>query len=299
MSLNRQGQSCAVCHSYLFDDDDIVYCPVCGAPHHRDCYNSVGHCGLEELHGTDKQYDKVSKTTETTNNRVVDDNSIIECAFCHSQMSLDSQVCPTCGRPRLNTGFMQIDFLGGVPRNKDIGDGITANEAKDFVAVNTPKYMRKFASGKKVSWNWVAFLFPEGWFLSRKMFKTGFFVIALLVAATILLFPFMQILQTQAPGAKNYFELFDAINKIMPTVDILTISLLFISSGIRIAVSIFSGLFGDYWYKRYVIRSLKSEKRKEYEKLDYNQKYGGVNILWALLGYIIVSYLPSIVLSLI
>ena len=41
---------CAICGSYLFDDDDIVYCPECGAPHHRDCYNTVGHCGKEDMH---------------------------------------------------------------------------------------------------------------------------------------------------------------------------------------------------------------------------------------------------------
>ena len=57
MSLNEKGLSCAGCKAYLFEEDDIVYCPVCGAPHHRECYNRTGHCALEELHGTENEYD--------------------------------------------------------------------------------------------------------------------------------------------------------------------------------------------------------------------------------------------------
>ena len=43
MSQNENKISCAVCNAYLFEEDDVVYCPVCGAPHHRECYNSIGH----------------------------------------------------------------------------------------------------------------------------------------------------------------------------------------------------------------------------------------------------------------
>ena len=56
MSLKIEGCSCARCKAYLFSEDDIVYCPVCGAPHHRECYNALGHCALEELHGTENEY---------------------------------------------------------------------------------------------------------------------------------------------------------------------------------------------------------------------------------------------------
>ena len=57
MSQKEINKSCALCHAYLFDEDDVVYCPVCGAPHHRECYNSIGHCALESTHGTENQYD--------------------------------------------------------------------------------------------------------------------------------------------------------------------------------------------------------------------------------------------------
>ena len=64
MSLSYEGQSCALCHAYLFPEDDVVCCPECGAPHHRECYNSIGKCALEELHGTENQYDKLRRAAE-------------------------------------------------------------------------------------------------------------------------------------------------------------------------------------------------------------------------------------------
>ena len=64
MSLKTEGVSCVRCHAYLFPEDDIVYCPVCGAPHHRECYEQLGHCAMEEFHGTDRQYDIVKAREE-------------------------------------------------------------------------------------------------------------------------------------------------------------------------------------------------------------------------------------------
>ena len=51
MSGETKKLTCGVCHAYLFEDDDVVYCPVCGAPHHRDCYKSIGHCAYEAAQG--------------------------------------------------------------------------------------------------------------------------------------------------------------------------------------------------------------------------------------------------------
>ena len=41
MSIRTEEEQCVVCHAYLFSDDDVVYCPECGAPHHRECYNGI------------------------------------------------------------------------------------------------------------------------------------------------------------------------------------------------------------------------------------------------------------------
>jgi len=46
MSLSVEGQKCPVCKSYMFDDEEIVFCPVCGVPTHKECYDKIKKCPL-------------------------------------------------------------------------------------------------------------------------------------------------------------------------------------------------------------------------------------------------------------
>ena len=41
---------CPVCNKQFKDGDDIVVCPECGTPHHRECYKLTGHCVNQGLH---------------------------------------------------------------------------------------------------------------------------------------------------------------------------------------------------------------------------------------------------------
>ena len=83
MSLVYSGESCVYCKAKLFDEDDVVYCPVCGAPHHRECYNDLGHCALEQLHGTENEYsrekelEKVQKAEEKA--KIAEEEKVKEC----------------------------------------------------------------------------------------------------------------------------------------------------------------------------------------------------------------------------
>ena len=38
------GCPCEGCGKPLTLQDDIVVCPDCGAPYHRDCYEKLGRC---------------------------------------------------------------------------------------------------------------------------------------------------------------------------------------------------------------------------------------------------------------
>ena len=120
MSLNTEGVSCVRCHAYLFPEDDIVYCPVCGAPHHRECYNQLGHCALEEFHGTDRQYDKVKAREEEQAaaempNTGENAEGLITCQMCHEKYDFALNACPKCGAPNIakaGGSFVNFDFLG-------------------------------------------------------------------------------------------------------------------------------------------------------------------------------------------
>ena len=307
MSLNTDGVSCVRCHAFLFPEDDIVYCPVCGAPHHRECYNQLGHCALEEFHGTDRQYDKVKAREEEQAaaempNTGENAEGLITCQMCHEKYDFALNACPKCGAPNIakaGGSFVNFDFLGGVPADYDIGDGITADEAKRFVAANTPRYIPKFAvlnAKNKLSWNWLAFLFPCGWMLSRKMYKNGIIAGLLTVISSLFYLPFMNAINNlgTTPG-ETQAQIMQSIYEHLPKMGAAVIAALLAGFVLNIAVRILSALFGDYLYKQYAISSIKTI-RAESEDMDYDyRKKGGVNIFLFLLGTMAVQYLPALI----
>ena len=52
---------CHVCGNRFTDDSDIVVCPVCGARHHRECYNEKGMCAFSDKHGTAEQWSRTAQ----------------------------------------------------------------------------------------------------------------------------------------------------------------------------------------------------------------------------------------------
>ena len=50
------GYKCPVCDKYFHVGDDVVVCPECGTPHHRECYKNLGHCVNEDKHSQGFDY---------------------------------------------------------------------------------------------------------------------------------------------------------------------------------------------------------------------------------------------------
>ncbi len=44
------GKLCPVCRTAFLENNDVVVCPECGTPHHRDCYRAIGKCGVTDKH---------------------------------------------------------------------------------------------------------------------------------------------------------------------------------------------------------------------------------------------------------
>lgn len=120
-----KGIKCPVCNVNLSENDDVVVCPVCGAPHHRECYKSLGHCKFEETHGTDQQWtrpepepkaaDEKNNNNAAEQNNVGSDNNsnnsnnnngnnnnangVTECPRCKTQNDSSMNFCIKCGYP--------------------------------------------------------------------------------------------------------------------------------------------------------------------------------------------------------
>lgn len=293
MSTNINGKKCAGCGAYLFEEDDVVFCPVCGAPHHRDCYNSKGHCAFESLHGTDRQYDKVQEETEKEAQRAA------------KKAAEKSQEQGSVYNKRAGEGIdpitiLQFDPLGGIPEDFDLGEGVTADDAKQFVFSNSHRYIPKFAAaknGRKASFNWLAFLVPPAWFLSRKMYKMGIFTLVLSISFSLLMFPFLYEFDEflNSLGAQNTLEMVTGLIKNVNDFEITGMIACSIASALNVLMSVLCGIFGDYIYRNHAISTIKEIKADGLDVAENMQKKGGVNFFVGAIGFLIIQYLPTFI----
>lgn len=303
MSLNVNGEKCVVCKAYLFPEDDVVYCPHCGAPHHRDCYNSVGHCALEEYHNTENEYKKPEpEKKENQQQQTYGGNESFKtvCRMCGEEYPGEMPACPKCGTPdisKMGGNFVSFDFLGGIPGETDLGEGVTANEAKMFVNSNTHRYIPKFAGfkyGKKTSWNWLAFLTPSGWLVSRKMYGLGVIIGVVQIALAMLSIPFSMALKPFVTENVGYAELTRIVLDNIDSIGNAVIIAAMIGSLLTITLSIIMGIFGDLIYKKRVISKVNEIKRDSEDKIADYRKKGGVSLILGALTYYLINEIPTL-----
>ena len=50
--MNYENTPCPVCGKPLAEGDDVVVCPVCATPQHRECWMENGRCANDDLHAS-------------------------------------------------------------------------------------------------------------------------------------------------------------------------------------------------------------------------------------------------------
>ena len=86
------GQPCSSCGRILTKTDDIVVCPECGSPYHRDCYLNEGKCTNTHLHETGESWQPTIKQEEKKPEKLV-------CPNCGAENDPDAAFCCNCGSP--------------------------------------------------------------------------------------------------------------------------------------------------------------------------------------------------------
>lgn len=297
MGISVEGQKCPVCDAYLFDNDDLVFCPECGAPHHRDCYQALGHCAYSDKHGTDDGYKpvKIAENEQSQSEAKPKEQPKSVCRFCGEQLDLTEKVCHKCGRPVVANQppfgpTIVMDPMGGVSPDDTI-DGVPAKDVKCFVAVNTQRYLPRFKAmeeKKKRSWNWAAFLVPNVWFFYRKMYLSGLLFSILLVAASMFLLPLSAVISTfpqEATASTAVLARYLADN--LSSIEAFPIYLGLFGSVLEIVIRIVAGFTGDKIYKKTVVEGVKKVRESEENELPLElalAKKGGVSPLFGLIG---------------
>lgn len=247
--LNYSNQICAHCGKPLLEGEDIVVCPVCATPQHRECWMQAGHCANDALHASGYVWQK-GKTVNAENHEKTDrdsskachicgsenpadslhcgncgalfgeenNNAPKSCGFCGTQNDSDARHCKNCGAPLQGTD----SFFGNNPylRNSDIpADELigehTADDLALFVQASAHRYLpkfKRFANGKKLSFNFAAFFFAPYWFFYRKLYKFGIFFMVMFVTSSMLLTGFSNQILTAAEEYSNAVYALDLEN---------------------------------------------------------------------------------------
>lgn len=271
-----QGYSCPVCEKSFEKSDDVVVCPACGAPHHRDCWKQEGHCHFEESHGTPQQWTK-EKVGDTHSAESSETQK--RCPHCGHENSVFAEFCSHCGKDlqaeEWNStakaeqpeeppyppfgGYGEYrpfhapspDF--NIPDDTDI-DGVTAKEARYFVGQNSQYYVPRFhkmsEKQSSFSWNWAAFLLTPYWLWYRKQRVAGVLILLIEVVRTIISAFFLYGYIGFSPTMTNA-ELTVRLEQLSASDAFRRwILVMYLLLFINILIRIFFGAFGNYIYYR-------------------------------------------------
>lgn len=317
MGISVEGQKCPVCNAYLFDNDDVVFCPECGAPHHRDCYAAIGKCAYKEKHGTENGYhrpeqseiktepDKKEPSPQGAPNSTSGEKL---CSSCGGSFENRLHVCPYCGTPYgqqhtpFSTPAIIIDSMGGVGKDEKIED-IPATDIRDYVSVNTQRYLPRFKKlnkKKRTSWNWAAFFFPHAWFFYRKIYFPGIFFF-LMASVFSLMASSVNLILNSAPDEifTSYTAMYQYITDNISIFDprIIAISMLGLFGGLIIRIA--AAISGDWLYRCSAIERIKKVKGDETNtELPLSlrlRKSGSVNPALGMLGLFAIQWVVNII----
>lgn len=321
MSVYFSGKKCSVCNIAFSEEDDVVFCPVCGAPHHRECWS--GQCAFHEKHGTSEQWSEVeqpeSQKTASDDNVQSENQSqngkAITCVRCGRINFPAGDKCVYCGNrlddtkdfDPLGEKFPKYSFiydpLGGVDPYEEI-DGVKAGELAEFVTANTVRYIPRFSKMSKgknrVSWNWAAFLIPGYWFLYRKCYAQGIFVMLISIISELLSTPYATWLMN---NTSEYGGMMQMLN-ISADIPVLALILYYVAINITLILNVLCGLFGDNIYRKHCIakiKDLKSHSQKGDNVIPgaiLKAKKGGVAFFAPLIGYTLYRIVALLLISL-
>lgn len=286
--MNYNGEKCVACGELFSADDDIVVCPQCGSPHHRECYKKDNVCANTVLHETGGKWKPSSfeeADSEKYDNVSEDENSLSE--EVHSG-NTGQEGGMNGGIPREGDLGTALAFIGFDP-NEDIG-GATVKEVSQFVGPNTlyyiPIFKRMKDFGTKISFNLSCLLLPPLYFANRRMWGWAILSAILMV---ILSTPDMMLIMAEQFGSSETYEA--ALNIVLNNKE----TLLELSEYMAMASwvgSIVLCLFGNRIYYHYVMRSIKRIKTvchdDESRSRSFMQK-GGIRPINILIITIIMS----------
>lgn len=291
------GLPCTKCGKPFLDGDDVVVCPVCGAPHHRACYQEEGHCARLADHDQGDWRKPAGAPKQAVQVRV--------CQKCGGHNPADGSFCQYCGNrlegvprtveepvktgaaPGVSGGSTSPEYAKeqyarysqGQPKGKELltpvgpvtpdedFDGVSAREIAAYVGENAPYFITSFKvmkeSGRSFSFNWAAFFFNYCYFFFRRMYKPALILLGIVAAVSALRMPYS--LEYAKYYVSSYLNIPIAYD--MALIEQLA-GIARIGNMAQFAVMMTTAVFGNRIYYKHVIASIKRIRQSAPENVE-------------------------------
>ncbi len=286
---NLTSMTCCVCEKNFVKGDDVVVCPECGAPYHRECYAKNGACVFADKHAEGFEYKpKPEKAEQDTASR---------CSNCGAENSANNLFCEHCGAPMRKQDDETPKFNGyenqdpnmqtqnnnqgnitftRMPTNGSFDiyiketvlekefDGISTSDWIKFIGPSAAQYLYQFKrmddkkNKYKITFCWSALLFSTFFFAYRKMWNW-----ALLSAIGNIII-----------SIPTFIALFAYLGMPFATsvADSTLSTMSFICMLLSWAISIFFSLFSFYLYRQHAVKKIQKIKEKNLPEFEYSHE---------------------------
>lgn len=220
--MRYDNEKCPVCNTEFKDGDNIVVCPECGAPHHKECWTQHGECFFKELHGDGFAWsgsgEEKAEAPELANpfESAEQESQVKHCPNCGAENSKDAVFCAECHVPFIFSEeeagqtpgdiFIDGERISGV-QYVDGENSVSVADAGIYIGRNRGKYIKSFLKGKftkgKFNFNFAALIFGPYWFFYRKIYSIGAMFAGVQVGITLFL---MSVVNRCFPDALNYIS---------------------------------------------------------------------------------------------
>lgn len=318
---------CDGCSDVMLEGDDIVVCPECGTPQHRECYKKNNQCVNAHLHAEGFDWRAANAEPEKEPEPVVE-NSVTQDEEENPRKILpeftsESEV-PDIPLPEFNIDGVYVNgqTFGA---DEDIG-GATVREVVTYTQVNSRHYLKRFIRNKNkknfISWNWGAFFFGPAWFFYRKLYKAGAVLLTLAISATIAVMPLMPKVDAAAAKLEPLYN--QLVEKLEAGVDEtdeaaqaeleklseeITVTLktampysLTVLGATYVVSQIIPALIANSFYRKKMLDDIKFAKKatSDPKVLKFSLiRRGGVSFLAGLFATLAASHLPNIIMSIV
>ena len=271
------GDNCQYCKEALTENDDIVVCPHCGSPYHRDCYKQSGSCVRVDLHESGDSYKSEKKVFEQPVKIEV------RCPRCGELNDIENDNCTKCGfmlkgqnNPNVSGSFgsFTVVDLYGFDENEELEEGVTAKDVSKYLGQNAGYFISKYKKMKEskgpFSFNFASLFFTYLYLIYRKCFAIGI-VFAVILGMLNLPSTFVSLATlNETMDMPQFAFLTNEFVEKMTSISLYT-------DMIAWAIEILIAIFFNWFYMKSVIKKVKN--LKNIYGSDYNDiapKHGGV-----------------------